>query len=100
MNITDIFNRYTTSEGVPFFNLTKHVVFPEDKNLDMYKRVYVSEDTPWTVMSYKLYKTIEHWWILCALNKENKFYIPEGSTILYIDEAYIKDVLGEISKSY
>ena len=100
MNPSDIFNQYITTEGVSFLNLSKHVVFPEDKSLDIYKVRYISEDTPWTVLSYKLYKTIDYWWILCSLNKENKFYAPEGSRIYYIDEPYIKDILGEIAKSY
>lgn len=100
MNIIDIFNRYTTREGIPFLNLTKHVVFPEDKSLDIYKTILISEDTPWTVLSYQIYKTIDYWWILCSLNKENKFYAPEGSRIYYIDNNYIKDIIGEINRNY
>ena len=96
MNISRIFNQYRTSEGVPFLNLSKCISFPEDDTLDIYSYFYVSEDTPWTVLSYKLYNSIDYWWVLSSLNKEHKFYAPEGTQIKYIDGSYLKDILGKI----
>lgn len=97
MNLTSIFNEYNTVENIPFYNLSKSVVFPEDNTLKMYEYMYITEDTSWTVLSYKIYGTIEHWWVLSSLNKENKFYAPEGSYIKFISNTYIKDILSKIN---
>lgn len=97
MDFTNIFNRYQTSEGIPFFNISKNISFPEDESLEIYNKYFVTEDTPWTVLSYKIYKTIDYWWVLSSLNKDFKFYAPEGNYIKCIDPIYIKDVLGNIS---
>jgi hypothetical protein len=96
MNYSNIFNKYRTSEGIPFFNISKSISFPKDDSLEIYSYFYVSEDTSWTVLSYKIYNTIDYWWVLCALNTDFKFYAPEGNYIKCIDPAYIKDVLGKI----
>ena len=96
MDLTDIFNGYYSSEGIPFYNLSKSVKFPEDDNLDFYLYLYNSEDIPWTVLSYNIYNTIDYWWVLSSLNKSNYFYAPANSTIKYIDKAYLQDMLSSI----
>ena len=88
-----IFNQYVTQEGVPFYLKNKSVFFPEDDSLDIYGFVYVDEDTPWTIMSYKLYNTIAHWWVLSSLNKDNVFYAKRGETIKIIKPSYLESVL-------
>ena len=60
MNYTQIFNEYLTSEGVPFYLLSKSVLFPQDDSLEIYDYVYSDEDMPWTIMSYKLYNSMMH----------------------------------------
>lgn len=42
----DIFKRYETTEGIPFLMLNKRIVFPDDKNLEIYEKRYVTTDTP------------------------------------------------------
>ena len=96
MDLTKIFNGYYSSEGVPFYFLTKSVSFPEDDNLDIYLYTYNSEDIPWTVLSYNLYETIEYWWVLSTLNKTNKFYAPANTTIKYIDKTYLQEMLAKL----
>lgn len=77
--------------------LSKSVSFPDDVELDIYDVSYISEDTPWTILSYKYYGTIDYWWVLSALNKNNVFYAPSGRTIRFIKPSRIKDVLSKIN---
>lgn len=98
MDYSKIFNTYKTSENIPFLLLNRSVAFPEDRTLDLYDSVFVSSDTPWTILSYKIYGTIEYWWILCSLNKSSIFYAPEGDTICYVKPEYIELVLNTIKQ--
>lgn len=96
MNYDKIFNTYTTYQGVPFYNLSKSVTFPQDDNLEIYDYVMSDEDYPWTIASYKLYGTIEHWWVLSALNPNMRFYSQRGRVVKIIKPMYLDKVLGLI----
>lgn len=91
-----IFNGYYTEEGTPYYFLNKRVVFPNDQSLDFYVKYYVDVDTPWTILSYKLYGTIDYWWVLSSLNNKMIFYAESGSEILIIHPDSIDDVLKQI----
>lgn len=96
MNIDKIFNQYTTEEGVPFFLLSKSVFFPTDSSLEIYDYVYVEDDTPWTIMSYKLYGSIAYWWVLSSLNKQSQFYAKRGEVIQIISPEHLISVIKHV----
>lgn len=95
-NYTNIFNVYYTQEDEPFYFLSKSVVFPEDKSLYFYKKYYIQDDIPWTILSYQLYGTIDYWWVLAALNKSMIFYAERGETIWIIHPDNLEDILSNI----
>lgn len=92
----DIFNDYKTAEGIPFKLFNKRIVFPEDKSLNIYSAVNITTDTPWTILSYQIYGSIEYWWILCALNEHNMYYAREGSSVTYVKKEYLQAILNSI----
>lgn len=92
-DLTSVFNRYTTEEGVPFFLLSKSVFFPQDDSLDLYDFAYADDDMAWTVVSYKLYGSISYWWVLSSLNRDMKFYAKRGEIVRYIKPERLEQVL-------
>jgi hypothetical protein len=90
-----IFNQYETSEGIPFYLLSKNVHFPDNDNT-LYSYVYVSENIPWTILSYQLYGTLNYWWVLSSLNKNQPFYAKQGSSIKYINKYTLEEILSYI----
>jgi hypothetical protein len=93
-NYNSIFTVHETSEGIPFYILNRRIQLPTDKSLFIYDSTTASEDTPWTILSYQLYNTIEYWWVLSALNPKYKFYAPLGENIIYIKKEYINELLN------
>lgn len=91
-----ILNGYYTSQGIPFYNLSKSVTFPQDQSLSIYSTIYSDQDIPWTIMSYKLYGSIQYWWVLSSLNKNYPFYSPRGEIIKIIHPNALKEVLKYI----
>lgn len=96
MDYTNIFNSYNTIQGIPFIMLSKSVTFPQDDSLDIYKFYYADEDMAWTILSYKLYGSIDYWWVLSALNPKMKFYAVRGNVIKVIKPAYLESVIKYI----
>lgn len=99
MNYDDIFNTYTTREGIPFTLKSRSIKFPEDRSLELYDKIYISANIPWTILSYRLYNTIEYWWILSTLNSQHVFYAPEGEEIYFIKPEYIDQILSAIENN-
>lgn len=92
----NIFNVYQTTENIPFLLLNKRIVFPDDKSLDIYGKKYVATDTPWTILSYQIYGSIQYWWVLCALNDYNMYYCREGATVIFVKAEYLPIILNSI----
>lgn len=93
MEYTEIFRKYTTSEGQPFYLLNKRVDFPSDKSLELYDSLEASTNISWTILSYQLYDTIDYWWVLSSINKSSIFYAKAGDTIYYIKPDYIEEII-------
>lgn len=77
-----------------FYNISKSVKFPDDQSLDIYDTMYIDQNIPWTVLSWKIYNTIDYWWVLNNINLNNgKFYAEKQSTIKFIKPQVIDDIL-------
>lgn len=96
MDYSTIFSKYYTLEGQSFNMINRSVHFPDDKTLKIYDKMFIASNVPWTILSWQLYGTIDHWWVLSSLNKSDIFYAPEGLEILIIKPQYIDNILDKI----
>lgn len=94
---SNLFNLYYSTEEIPFTLKNRSIAFPEDKDNAIYGIKYIAENTPWTILSYNIYGSINYWWLLCSLNQSQIFYAEEGSEIRYVLPEYLDDVVGTIS---
>lgn len=94
---TKIFRVYRTAENKPFYMLNRRVIFPDTSNVELYDKMYISADTPWTFLSYKIYGSIDYWWVLCTLNKNTLYYAKENTTITYLKSKYISTVISNLT---
>lgn len=96
-NFSDTFNTYSMN-GVRFSIMNKDIIYPDDKSLEFYASILIPEDIPWTILSYKLYGTIDYWWLLAGINRHKTgnttssiFYAPSGMTCYYIKKQYLNN---------
>ena len=94
---TQIFNQYFTNDNKKFLMLNRKIEFPSDYDLYIYKKITISDDIPWTNLSYKLYGSIAYWWVLCRLNPDYTFYAPADSEILIIKKEYLFEILNTLN---
>jgi hypothetical protein len=83
------------------YNILRKVSIP-DGTLDnrFFEILYVQTSTPWTSVSYKAYRTIKLWWLICIVNRiTNPVYNAQpGVPIRILKSQYIKDILSTMDQ--
>lgn len=97
----NFFNIYNDNKSdVRFYNLLRNIsVFPAKDSVVEEDYVLQYGDN-WATISYKMYNTIDLWWLICAYNEiQNPIDIPPSGTLLKILKSeYVGYVLTELSK--
>jgi LysM repeat protein len=97
-NLENLFNIFETDDNEYFYNITKSVHFPEDLSPYIYIDYVVTPKDTWPLISWKAYKNVKLWWLLCALNHIENPVEPlnPGVVIKVLQPAYVKDILSQI----
>jgi hypothetical protein len=96
----NFFNIYESSSGYRFFNLLKNIsIFPSENSEIEDEYIADGVDT-WYSISFKLYGTINLWWLVCLYNGTiNPFNPIKSKTVLKVLKGeYVGIVLNEIKK--
>lgn len=100
--LENIFNVYQTDSGEYYYNLLNTVNFnTEDISPSIYYTYNVVQGDSYTLVSYKNYKTISLWWLVCAINSiQDPTKLPEPGTLLKIlNNNLVINILTEINRS-
>lgn len=97
--VENIFNIYTDN-NLYFYNLLNTVNF-DHTNISpiMYYEYNVRQGDTYTAISYRIYNTINLWWLICSFNNiDNPINIPEpGTRLKILYQNYVNEVLNTIS---
>lgn len=68
-NLANIFSIVNLNQN-SYFNLSKTLTIKNSQDTkSIYYQVYqVSDSDTWTGISYKFYKTVQLWWLICKFN--------------------------------
>lgn len=93
----NIFDVYQTSDGKNYYyyNLSRRVNLEigtiDPEFLDYY---VCNGEQPLTTISYRVYGTIDLWWLIVSLNQLNPTQnVPAGTALAFIKPDYIESVL-------
>ena len=97
----NIFKVYTTGNSQYYYNLLQSIFLPEKLNSDLIYYQSLNTKTPWTVVSFNAYKTIELWWLICLSNQiYNPVKFPDrGAVLKIIKPQYVPNILNEIKQA-
>jgi nucleoid-associated protein YgaU len=96
-DFSNYFNKGYDIDIDAFFNIpTKNIFFKSSSNIseldDVYKPYTVMDGDTWTLISHKMYKTVELWWFICKFNNiQNPFNQPTPNTIIKILDMQLVD---------
>ena len=83
-----------------YFNIHKTIFFNNINDIptSYYSTYIIKGGDTWTGISYKFYKTIKLWWLICKINNiQNPFEeLVEGKYIKILSESIVNDVLNSI----
>jgi hypothetical protein len=95
-----LFDVYEDTDGLYYYNLLQTVNFNQT-NLDpsIYSIYTVLPGDSFPFISYKLYKTINLWWLVCSFNNiHDPTKLPVPSTQLKIlNIEFVNNILNNIS---
>lgn len=97
----NIFKIYKNEDNLYYYNLLQSIFLPENLNEDLIYYQSINSKTPWTLISFNAYKTIELWWLICLTNQIfNPVKFPDRGTVLkIIKPQYVPNVLNEIKQA-
>lgn len=82
-----------------FYNINNKVMIPENLDDNVYNNIEINRNTAWTTLSYKLYGTIDLWWLIFLINKPKDIFLARsGETYKYIKIDYLEDILLNIEQ--
>ena len=82
-----------------FYNINNKVMIPVNLNDNVYNTIAISRNTAWTTLSYRLYGTIDLWWLIFLINKPKDIFLARsGETYKYIKIDYLDDILSDIEQ--
>ena len=100
-NYENIFNIYQDESSFYYYNLLRKVDFPLDLSTTVYD-VYVTQPSDtYPTISYKFYKSVVLWWVICAVNQiDNPVEQPVAGTVLKIVKpVFVSSILTKMKQS-
>lgn len=52
-----------------FYNILKKIIIPDNIDSRLFYEVIITDNIPYTTLSYKYYNTQDLWWLICLVNK-------------------------------
>lgn len=95
----NIFKIYQDDDDRYYYNLLETINFPENLPDGYFTSYVVRPGDTFPFISYKLYKTINVWWVICLVNQINNPTLPlEAGTVLKVPALnIIREIIREIN---
>lgn len=99
-NIFKVFKLLKDSDNsYYFYNINNKVMIPDNLDDSVYNTIAISCNTAWTTLSYRLYGTMDLWWLIFIVNRPKDIFLARsGETYKYIKPSYIDAVLSNIEQ--
>lgn len=91
-------SKYFSNKEFFFYNLLSSVYLPTDIDPAFYYTITVSRILPWTAISYNEYRTMNLWWLICAVNQITNpvKYPAPGTQLKIIKTQFVRNILDNI----
>jgi hypothetical protein len=88
-----------TDNSYYFYNINNKVMIPDDLDDSIFNVITPAVNTAWTTLSFRLYGTIDLWWLIFIINKPKDIFLAEsGVSYRCIKPEFINDVLTNIEQ--
>jgi hypothetical protein len=82
-----------------FYNINNKIMIPDDLDDSIFNVITPNVNTAWTTLSFRLYGTIDLWWLIFIINKPKDIFLAKsGESYRYIKPGFIDNVLTNIEQ--
>jgi hypothetical protein len=95
----NIFKLYKTGGNQYFYNILSTVSVSNNLDSNIFYNVVLNEKTPWTVISYGAYGSIDLWWLIAIVNGiKNPLQLPSSGSIKILKPQYVRSVISQLTQ--
>lgn len=89
----------TNQSNQVYFNLLNSVYLPNPLTPNTYYTITLNRSTPWTVISFDEYRTMDLWWLIALANNifNPTTMPPAGTTLRIIKPQFVSIILDSIN---
>lgn len=93
----NIFRMYMTGD-YKTYNILQAIKLPDDLDAGIYEIEKAPPRMPLTVLSYRVYGSMDLWWLICLANNidDPTSFIEPGVEIRIIKPEYVNDIIAGI----
>ena len=91
-------SKYFSDKEFYFYNILNSVYIPKDVPPAYYYTITINRLLPWTAISYNEYRTMNLWWLICAVNQISnpvRYPVP-GTQLKIIRPEFVRTILDNI----
>ena len=82
-----------------FYNILNKVMIPDSIDKNIYNTLTPAKNTAWTILSYRIYGTMDLWWLIYLINKPKNIFLAQASVAhKYIKPEYVDSILTDIEQ--
>lgn len=98
----NFFNLYTDEDGQYYYNLLRSVNIIPPSSDEIHDFYTARDKETWVLISWKYYKTIDLWWLICVYNQiQNPTIFPtNGQLLKLLKPQYVSMVIKEMVKQF
>jgi hypothetical protein len=95
----NIFDVFTDQDGYYYYNLLQSVVLPENLPDSLFQTYVAIPGDTLPFISYKIFSTINLWWIICIANNITNPIdpIPSGTVLRIPTTTVVREILKQIN---
>ena len=91
-------SKYFSDKEFYFYNILNSIYIPKDVPPAYYYTITINRLLPWTAISYNEYRTMNLWWLICAVNQISnpvRYPVP-GTQLKIIRPEFVRTILDNI----
>lgn len=99
-NLFNVYSFTNSGKNFYYYNITNKLSLPEKIDKNLLLSTSFDARLPLPLASYKIYGTIDLWYIIYMLNTNTskpRFFIEPGEEIIYLKEEFINELVASLN---
>lgn len=100
-NLFNVYKFFNNGKEFYYYNITNKLAIPQLVDKNFLLSTTFDSKIPLPLASFKLYGTIDLWYIIYILNTNTgkpRFFVDAGEEIVYLRQEFISNLIGSLNE--